>query len=133
MCVFMRSSSLPRFHSRSNPCLASTTGLKLPWLSSTIFHRRAVHPHHFALGGAGLLKADIGMGDIGTRKSGISVWPGAASQEYFSTTPKSSALPRQALTQAGLKPTSRRSTHILADLALNRVELRGVIRTYQVQ
>ena len=98
-----------------------------------VLHRHRVGALHLVGQLLDLLEADVGIGDLGRRESrGSRLAPARGLRGSFSITPKSSALPTQADTQAGFSPTSRRSTHMLhlRDLALDRVELRRVVRAH---
>ncbi len=107
-------SSFFRFHWRVKPYLGSSTGSNFPlpsslWYFSGVLSTRTMSRWVTRV----CWKRTFGWVISVRGKPGISVLAWLRPSGMFSTTPKSRALPRQAETQAGFRPTSRRSTHML--------------------
>ncbi len=131
MCAFScEPSSLPRFQCPLVPMLGVEHGLELAGhLVAMILQRCAVHPHHVALGDAGLLETDVGVRNVRARKAGNGhLGLGAALRDVLDHAEI------QGLAEAG-RYAGRFQAHLqpvhahvaLAHLPLDRVELRRVV------
>ena len=101
------------FQWRSRPSFSSTSGRKLP--SASFLYLSGMESVRVTSLGIFFCcwKRIFGWVISGVGKPGMVVSISSRPCGVFSITPKSKALPTQADTQAGFKPTSRRSTHIL--------------------